>query len=135
MAAAVSVPVIGNGDVVEPEDAVRMLELTGCAGVMIGRGPWAARGYSKGPALPAHRETPAEPSPAERIGLALRHLDLAVAFKCEKVASKEMRKHLAWYIRGLRGAARMREVINSCPDSASLRRAMEGYLDAFGASC
>ena len=136
VAAAVSVPVIGNGDVVEPEDAVRMLELTGCAGVMIGRGamgnPWIFRR-----ALHCLRtgETPAEPSPAERIGLALRHLDMAVAFKGEKVASKEMRKHLAWDIRGLRGAARMREVINSCPDSASLRRAMEGYLDAFGASC
>lgn len=136
VAAAVKVPVIGNGDVVKPSDALRLLEHTGCSGVMIGRGamgnPWI---FSRSLAFMTTGEVPPEPSPAERLRVALRHLDMAVEFKGEKVASREMRKHLAWYIRGLRGSSRMRELINSTADSRGLRRAISGYLDELAGPC
>jgi len=111
--AAVSVPVIGNGDVVEPEDARRMLEETGCDGIMIGRGalgnPWIFREvhhYLKtGEKLP-------RPSLEERIEVAIRHLELLIDYKGESVGVKEMRKHAGWYVKGLEGGAGLRAAIN-----------------------
>jgi tRNA-dihydrouridine synthase B len=136
VAAAVKVAVIGNGDVVKPSDAVRLMEHTGCSGVMIGRAamgnPWI---FSRTLSYMATGEEPPEPSAAERLQVALRHLEMSAAFKGEKVASREMRKHLAWYIRGLRGSARMREVINSASSVDSLRQAITRYLADLSAPC
>lgn len=125
---AVDVPVIGNGDVTCAEDARKIMEQTGCAGVMIGRGalgnPWIFREclhyLNTGELLP-------EPELYERVSTALRHLDDAVEFKGERVAVREMRKHLAWYIRGLRGAARMREAINTSESVGELRDILSRY--------
>ncbi len=110
---AVTVPVIGNGDVRTPEDARRMLQQTGCHAVMIGRAaagnPWifsrtahylAAGELLPGPTLLTRRET------------AIRHYKLLVKIKGEDVANREMRKHLAWYTKGLRGSAGLRARIN-----------------------
>lgn len=136
VAAAVKVPVIGNGDVVKPSDALGLLERTRCSGVMIGRAamgnPWI---FKRALCYMTTGEEPPEPSAAERLQVALRHLDMAVEFKGEKVASREMRKHLAWYIRGLRGSSRMREIINSAPDVGSLRQAITRYLDDLSCQC
>jgi len=109
----VGIPVVGNGDVWCPQDAKEMLDYTGCDGVMIGRGargnPWLLTRtlvfIREGKLIP-------EPTPLERLKVARRHLDLAVRFKGEKKGLLEMRKHLAWYIRGLPGAVRWREKIN-----------------------
>jgi nifR3 family TIM-barrel protein len=109
---AVSIPVIGNGDVASPEDARRMLELTNCDGVMIGRGalgnPWmlyrTIEYLQTGELLP-------DPSPEEKIRIAILHMDRLVALKGEAVAVREMRKHLAWYLKGLKGSARIKDVI------------------------
>ncbi|MBQ7175403.1 MAG: tRNA dihydrouridine synthase DusB [Lachnospiraceae bacterium] len=114
---AVRIPVFGNGDIFSPEDAKRMIDETGCDGVAIARGakgnPWLIRRtiryLESGELLP-------EPTPEERKAMAVRHAELAVRFKGEKLAIPEMRKHLAWYTSGLPGAAKLRvemNVINS----------------------
>ncbi|AQS57924.1 tRNA dihydrouridine synthase DusB [Desulforamulus ferrireducens] len=111
--AAVTVPVIGNGDVWTPQDAARLLETTGCDGVMVGRGalgnPWIFRQILH---YLAYGEELPPPTTQERIATAIRHLELMVESKGEQVAVFEMRKHAAWYTKGIRGAARIREVIN-----------------------
>lgn len=110
---SVSIPVIGNGDVASPEDAKRMMLETGCDGVMIGRGalgnPWVFREVAH--FLATGQQLP-RPQAGERIDVAIRHLHLLVEHKGEVVGVKEMRKHAAWYIKGLPDAAHMRDEIN-----------------------
>lgn len=111
---AVRIPVIGNGDVASPEDALRMLQETGCDGVMVGRAalgyPWIFREI-------AHYlrtgERLAPPAYAERILVAVEHLHLLVADKGEYTGVREMRKHAGWYVKGIPGAAQLREAINA----------------------
>lgn len=110
---AVDVPVIGSGDVRSPEDAARMLEQTGCRGVMIGRAamgnPWI---FSRTVHYLATGELLPPPTLQMRRETAVRHYELLAHTKGEDIANREMRKHLAWYTRGLRGAARLRGRIN-----------------------
>ena len=110
--AAVKIPVVGNGDIFEPTDALDMIERTGCDGVMIGRGalgnPWVFQNIIN---LLEGREV-IEPSAEERINVALAHIADMVADKGERVGIAESRKHLSWYIKGMRGAAELRNRIN-----------------------
>ncbi len=110
---AVSIPVIGNGDVSSPDDARRMLQETGCDGVMVGRAalgyPWIFREISH---YLKTGEKLAPPDYRERLEVAVEHLRMLVEDKGEYTGVREMRKHAGWYVRGIPGAAELRERIN-----------------------
>jgi nifR3 family TIM-barrel protein len=109
----VTVPVIGSGDVRSPEDAERMIGQTGCDLVMIGR---AARGnpwiLGRATALLQNEAVPPEPSPGERLQVLTRQCTLLAHYEDERRAALKMRKHAAWYIKGLKNAAIAREKVN-----------------------
>jgi tRNA-dihydrouridine synthase B len=110
---SVSIPVNGNGDVRSPQDALRLLTETGCDGIMIGRGaqgnPWLFRQVvhylATGQLLPG-------PTMAERFDMTLRHLEMLVAHKGEHIGIREMRRHAAWYTKGLPHSAELRLKFN-----------------------
>lgn len=135
VAEAVTLPVIGNGDIREPADALRMQTAAGCAGVMIGRGalgnPWIFRDAA---VLLGGGEIGPPPDLPERIALAKRHLQMEVALKGEFSAIREMRKHLVWYVKGFRGAARVREQINRAESLKQMETILENFLDDTGES-
>jgi len=110
----VSIPVIGNGDVFAAEDALRMLDETGCDAVMIARGmlgyPWIFR---EAVSLWEHGETLAPPTIEERAAMMKEHLGRVVRTKGEHRGIPEMRKHIGWYSKGLAGAAAFRREINT----------------------
>jgi nifR3 family TIM-barrel protein len=112
---SVSIPIIGNGDVQTPQDAKRMLDETGVDGVMIGRAalgnPWMI--YQTVKYLETG-ELIGEPSVKEKMDVCILHLDRLVELKSEHVAVREMRKHAAWYLKGVRGNALVRNSINEC---------------------
>lgn len=110
---AVGIPVIGNGDVKDPADAVRMMNTTGCDGVMIGR---AARGnpwiFSRIRRYLDTGEDPGRPAPDIIVKMILRHARMQADLKGEYTAVREMRKHTAWYTAALPGSARLRAEVN-----------------------
>lgn len=126
---AINIPVIGNGDVFEVQDAVNMLEKTKCDAIMIGRGsqgnPWIFKRinhYMKtGEVLP-------EPTLEEKITTAIRHMNLAVAEHGDYVAVREMRKHIGWYLKGLKNSAKYREQINKITDYKEVIVMLEEYM-------
>lgn len=126
---AVRVPVIGNGDIFRPEDALNMLEQTGCDGVMLGRGslgrPWLFGQVASLLSVGSYRP---DPDAAERLQTAMQHLHLTVQFKGEYTAIREMRKTLAAYVKGLPQAARAREAINRAQDLAELTTVLAAAL-------
>lgn len=110
---AVSIPVIGNGDVTSGEMALQMRRETGCDGVMIGRGaqgnPWIFH------ELQEYERTgvvPPRPTPEKIKETMLRHAKLQIEFKGDFIGIREMRKHVAWYTKGMKGSAKLRDAIN-----------------------
>ncbi len=126
---AVSVPVIGNGDIFEPEDAVRMMEETGCDGVMIARGakgnPWIF-GRTKG--LMETGITPPKPSGGEIRDMILRHGRMLSECKGEKAGIREMRSHIAWYTSGLPNSASLRNDMNQAETYEDMEKLLQERL-------
>ncbi|MCO7176953.1 tRNA dihydrouridine synthase DusB [Sporolactobacillus kofuensis] len=120
---SVGIPVIGNGDVRTPMDAKRMLDETGVDGVMIGRGalgnPWML--YRTVKYLDSGILCP-EPTAKEKVDVCLIHFDQLAKLKGEHIASLEMRRHAAWYLKGLRGGDDVRKKINHCETGDELRQ-------------
>ncbi|WP_347548123.1 tRNA dihydrouridine synthase DusB [Pseudalkalibacillus hwajinpoensis] len=127
---SVSIPVIGNGDVKTPQDAKRMLDTTGVDGVMIGRGalgnPWML--YRTVQFLETGKILD-DPTPREKIDVAMLHLDRLVLLKGENVAVREMRKHAAWYLKGLRGNGKVRNAINETNTRDGLAELLYGFIE------
>ena len=126
---AVSIPVIGNGDVTSGERALAMREQTGCDGVMIGRGaqgnPWIFHElveYDRTGVLP--------PRPSKEVIKAtmLRHARLQIEFKGDYLGIREMRKHVAWYTKGMKGSAKLRDEINQVESYEELKQLLDERL-------
>ena len=111
---AVSIPVIGNGDVTSPQKADELVRRTGCDGIMIARGaegnPWI---FSEMIRWEETGELPPRPDKDEIREMMLKHARLQLEYKGEFCGIREMRKHVAWYTKGLKGAARLREKVNA----------------------
>lgn len=124
---AVSIPVIGNGDIFTPQDAKRMLEETGCDGLMVARGaqgnPWIFKEINHyldtGELLP-------RPGAEEICETILRHARMQVELRGELPGIREMRKHVAWYTTGLPHSAALRNEVNLAEDYAGLERLIRG---------
>jgi len=125
---AVRIPVIGNGDITTPSLARKMLEETGCDGVMIGRGalgnPWIfdLSGWGHGQAEPA------PPSPEARQAILRHHFTLVQAYYGER-AVRKFQKHVYWYTKGLRGCATFHSRLSGLKDENELFKAIDSYFD------
>lgn len=124
----VNIPVIGNGDIFTEEDAKKMFEYTGVDGIMCGRGvlgnPWLFKKIiyylESGNKIEDIQNN-------EKLGIILEHLDLLIKEKGEYTAVREMRKHIAWYIKGQKDATKMREKVNSIENKEELRQVLIEY--------
>ena len=128
---ALTIPVVGNGDVRSGEDAVRMREETGCAGIMIARAshgaPWIFR---EARSALDERVVPESPDVTERFAIALEHARNAIAFeRDEERAMLEFRKHLGWYTKGLPGGRSLRQELFQVSTLQEMEERLEGYLE------
>ena len=127
----VTIPVIGNGDILTAADAIRMGEETGCDGFMIARGargnPWIFQQilheWETGEPL-------AKPTMGEMVEMMLRHARMQIECKGEYVGIREMRKHAAWYTGGYHGASHLRRSLSEVESYEQLESLMQAFLDA-----
>ena len=132
---AVSIPVIGNGDILDAKDVIAMKEQTGCDGFMIGRGaqgnPWIFHQilhyFETG-------ELIGKPPMEEMVKTMLRHAKLQIEFKGDYLGIREMRKHAAWYTAGYKGASKLRGRINDVESYDELEQLFEDYMKEYGGS-
>lgn len=126
---AVSIPVIGNGDVTGPKEARKLLEETKCDAIMVGRGaqgnPWIfkkiVRFLEDGTIVP-------NPSPEEKIDTIIRHMNMLIDLKGERTGILEMRSHIAWYIKGMRDAAYTKQKIFQMTDKEEIISLLKSFL-------
>lgn len=122
---AVSIPVIGNGDVTDGASGMSMMDETGCDFVMVGRGalgnPWIFRELN---AAWKGTEPPAAPSMEDKKQMMIRHFRDVLALKGEYAAVREMRKHVGWYLKGLPGSAAFRGMVNQIAKAQELESAI-----------
>jgi nifR3 family TIM-barrel protein len=129
---ALSIPVIGNGDIKTPEDAIRMHNETGCDAIMIARGsfgqPWI---FDQTRDLLAGRPMRPAPDVETRFAIALDHARMADAYEPDRRgAAIEFRKHLGWYAKGLPGSAELRKKLHAVNSLSEIEGIFEDYLRA-----
>ncbi len=126
----VSIPVIGNGDILSCYDAKRMLEETGCDAIMIGRGvlgnPWLIRDCVN---YLEKKEEPIFVSAKEKLEMMLRHLELLQKTKPERVAILEMRSHAAWYLKGIKGTSELKNHIFQTKTAQELKQSVLQFME------
>src|SRR6267378_552855 len=130
VAAALTIPVIGNGDIRTPADVLAMRQQTNCAGIMIARGsfgnPWL---FAQARDLLAGRAVRPDPTPAERFSTALEHARLALRLQGDtRKTALEFRKHFGWYTRGLPGASELRQRLFAIESMAEAEEIFSEYL-------
>ncbi|MBF0421875.1 MAG: tRNA dihydrouridine synthase DusB [Magnetococcales bacterium] len=112
-----SIPVIGNGDIIDPQSALEMLSVSGVDGLMIGRAalgrPWI---FAQTTQFLAGGPVPAPPDSAHLLDLVMEHFDALIRHMGPELGNRMARKHLAWYTRGLKGGSRFRDAVNHSPD-------------------
>ena len=127
---SVSIPVIGNGDIRTKEDAKKMLEETGCDGIMIGRGalgnPWIFKEVIS--YLNGEENVDSQVSNEEKLRVILKHIDLEVQDKGELTAVREMRKHISWYIKNYKEASKFRDNVNKIENRQELEDCLKEYF-------
>jgi nifR3 family TIM-barrel protein len=126
---AVKIPVIGNGDIWHPQDAVKMLRETSCDAVMVGRGalgnPWIFKGIIQ--ACSGQMENYL-PSLDQRQKMIKNHWEMEAQFLGSKLADKRFRKHLLWYTKGLEGASRFRQLAGKLKDGEAILNELNEYF-------
>jgi len=132
---AVKIPVIGNGDIKDGKTAKNMLDYTGCDAIMIGRGaqgnPWIFKEILHFLKTPECLPTP---SIDEKINTMLKHLELLIQYKGERIGVLEARKHMAWYIKGIRNGPAIREMINKASSEDDMKNiilSIQEYMKTF----
>ncbi len=127
---SLSIPVIGNGDVWTPEDALRMMQETGCDAVMIGRGaqgnPWI---FERTNHYLRTGELRPEPTYLERLDMLLKHFELLCRYKGAALGVREIRTHAGWYMRGMPEAAYCRNRVNTIHTVESFKKELSTYRD------
>lgn len=121
---SVSIPVIGNGDITDVESAIRMFEYTGCDGIMIARGslgnPWIFKSIIEGKEY--------VPTAKEKIDVILKHIEYACQFEGEKISKLKLRKHMAWYLKGIKDSSKYRDRINKSESIEEIKEIMKEAL-------
>ena len=124
---AVSIPVIGNGDVFTPEDALKMKSITNCDAIMIARGsmgnPWIFKQIEDA----LNGKEISGVTAMEKINMCIRHYELALKYDGEHKAVREMRKHASWYLKGLPKSSEIRSIINSMDESSKVIELLNEY--------
>ncbi|WP_353094371.1 tRNA dihydrouridine synthase DusB [Tissierella praeacuta] len=128
---SIDIPVIGNGDIFEPEAGLRMLKLTNCDAIAIGRGaqgnPWIFRRIIN--LMNGGKDV--LPSKEEIINMCIRHLDLICSIKGERVGVNEMRKHTAWYLKGLRNSNEIKNLIYTIDNKEEMEKVLLEYISLY----
>jgi tRNA-dihydrouridine synthase B len=131
----VNIPVIGNGDIWQPLDALKMRAQTGCDAVMVGRGalgnPWIFRGINQ---LLSGGPEDYHPSLSDRYEIIKKHWEMEARFCGKRIANRSFRKHLLWYTKGLVGSGRFRETVGRMTDSDAMLAELERYFQSLARS-